>query len=150
VENRELGLVEIFERVKAKKDDLGLVSFKRTPTSPIDPNKLPAVLMFENIDLIVKKSSRHKLGYPARRKLEVILEIIVNTKNTSIDMKTLFRQLRLVVFTNRDEENPQLDPNVADGVFLDENRTEGPIGYGLPDVIGTKLVLDLFYTDNGL
>ena len=105
---------------------------------------MPAVVMLEDIDVVVEYASRSRHGYPARRRLEVVFEVITS-KNT--DIKRLYRDLRQVLFTDR--TTGEINPNIAPNVTIFENRTEGPVGYGLPDVFGMRLVLDILYIDNG-
>ena len=96
--------------------------------------------MVEGIDSIVEYSSRTPTGYPARRMLEVTLEIISDKKT---DIKTLFREVRSVVFSG--------GVVVADDkTIIKEVRTEGPTGYGLPGVLGIRLILFLMYKDEGI
>ena len=147
MENRELGLLEIKARIKADRTTLGLTSFKRTPTRPSAPKDTPCVFMLEGIDNIFKRASRNKTGYPAQRSLEVTIELVVNKKDT--DIKPLFLDLRKTVFKIIGSDPPVYNPIVADDVFINENRTEGPVGYGLPDIKVMRLVLDLIYTDGG-
>lgn len=148
MENRELGLLEIKARIKADRVALGIESFKRTPTRPSMPEDLPCVFMLEGDDIIFKRASRNKLGYPAQRSLEVTIELVVNKKATP-DIKSLFKELRKTVFKIRDTDPAEYSPIIADNVFINENRTEGPKGYGLPDIKAMRLVLDLIYTDGG-
>lgn len=142
--NREDGLTEIYERLKANRIALGLTTFKRNPTSPATELDLPCILMAEGTDMVIEHSKRNKTGYPARRVLEVALEIIASKE---VDIKQLFQDVRRVVFTERGSDPVKFTPVVAENTFINENRTEGPTGYGLPDVIGMVLVLDLVYTD---
>ncbi|MDP8268257.1 MAG: hypothetical protein P9L97_05960 [Candidatus Tenebribacter davisii] len=144
-DNREAGLVEIYDRIKANRVVLGLNSFKRTPTVPVKESDLTCVLMIEGEDMIIKKSSRGTTGYPATRLLTVTIEVIAEK---TIDVKQITRDLRGVIFTDRVTGNPS--SIVADNVFIHENRMEGPMGFGLPGIIGMRLILDLIYTDNGL
>lgn len=139
MEKREIALVEIYDRIKAARDSLGLEGCLRTPTRPIGEYGLPCVFMDEGIDEIVTTSGRNPAGYPGRRQLEVILEIAANKKNHNI--KQLYRDVRTAVLTG--------GVRVADDISFREIRTEGPTGYGLPDVIGMRLVLALFYPDDG-
>jgi hypothetical protein len=104
--------------------------------------------MLEGTDTIIKRASRNNLGYPATRDLEVIIELVVNKKDTP-DIKGLFVDLRKAVFTVIDSDPVMQTSIVADNVFIQENRTEGPIGYGLPDIEVMRLVLDLIYIDGG-
>lgn len=137
MQNRENGLVEIYNRVYNARVALGLKAFKRTPTAPVDVNFLPCVFMHEGVDEIVKHASRNMHGYPARRILEVMLEIITGT---GYDVKQIYRGVRSVVFGTT--------PVVADDTFIREIRTEGPTGYDIPDVVGIRFVVGLTYTDN--
>ncbi len=147
MDNREDALTELYERIKENRMDLGLVSFKRTPTNPISDANMPCVVMLEGTDSIVAHSSKNSVGYPVRRALEVTLELIT-TKDIAI--KTVLRDLRRIVFTERGTDPPvysaRLLPADRTG-FIQESRTEGPTGYGLPNVLGMSLVLDLVYTD---
>lgn len=149
--NREDGLVEIYERIKARRSELNLITFKRTPTTPIRKEKLPCIFMSEDVDNVIEHSKRNKTGYPARRVLEVSLEIIVSK---DVDIKQLYFDVRRAVFMDKeavwaDNAPISFTPVLAKNIFINENRTEGPTGYGLPDVIGMRLVLDLIYTDKG-
>jgi len=147
MENRELGLLEVKARIKEDRVALGLTTFKRAPTRPATLEDLPCVFMLEGADNIFKRSSRGALGYPARRSLEVIIELVVN--KTATDIKSVYRELRKSVFKVRGSDPVKYNPRVADDTFINENRTEGPIGYGLPDIKVMRLVLDLIYIDGG-
>jgi len=148
MDNRETGLLEIKARIAADRSALGLATFKRTPTRPAQLDDLPCVFMLEGADNIFKRSSRGALGYPANRSVEVIIELVVN--KTVTDIKSVFPELRKSVFKDRGSSDPVVyNPRVADNTFIQENRTEGPIGYGLPDIKVMRLVLDLIYTDGG-
>jgi hypothetical protein len=140
-DNRERGLLAIFERVKIAKNSgaLAVAAFKRSPTVPIAEAHLPCIFMIEGVDDIVKPSTRNPLGYPAYRDLEVTLEII---SNAATDVKELYRNVRVAVFKD--------GAVVTNNTFIRETRTEGPTGYGLPDVLGMRLVLILSYMDEGI
>ena len=140
-DNREIGLLAIYNRIKAAKDADALVvlSFKRSPTVPVNEAALPCIFMIEGVDDIVKPATRNPLGYPAYRDLEVTLEII---SNAATDVKQLYRDVRLAVFKD--------GSTVTKNTFIREIRTEGPTGYGLPNVLGMRLVLILSYMDEGI
>ena len=148
MEKRELGLLEIKERIKADRVSLGITSFKRTPTRPSKSEDLPCIFMLEGIDEIIKRTSRGKLGYPYNRVLEVTLELVVD-KNVTPDIKSVFNELRKTVFKTRGSDPAVYGPELLDGVSIFENRAEGPIGYGLPDIKVMRLILDLNYIDGG-
>ena len=138
MENREIGLEEIYDRIKSQKDVLGISQFRRTPTSPIDST--PYIVMLEDVDEIVKKNARNPLGYPCVRDLEVIVELTVNAEET--DIRSLLRQVRSAVFSGGAE--------IADRIFIREARTIGPFGYGVPEILGMRLILSMTYTDLGV
>lgn len=140
-DNREIGLLAIYNRIKAAKTAATLVvkTFKRSPTEPIDASNLPCIFMIEGVDEIVKASNRNPLGYPAGRELEVTLEIV---SSTTTDIKQLYRDVRLAVFKD--------GATVTKNTFIRESRTEGPTGYGLPDILGIRLILLLSYMDEGI
>jgi len=137
---REEGLVTIYNRIYTVRSSIGLKAFRRTPTKPINDKYLPCIFMHEGIDEIVEHSTRNQYGYPCKRALEVILEI-VSDKDTNI--KQLYRDVRSAVF----------DGGVIvadDNAFIREIRTEGPTGYGLPNVTSIDFVLLYQYTDTGI
>jgi hypothetical protein len=149
VENRELGLNEMYERIKLAKTSLGLVSFFRTPTRPSELGDLPCLFMIEGPDRIIKKSSRDNLGYPATRVLEVSFDYVLN-KRGPLNIKSLYVDLRRAIFKVRNSDPVEYSSIIASNVFISENRTEGPTGYGLPDIEAMRLVIDLTYIDGGL
>ena len=145
--NRELGLIEIYNRIKARRDIIGVKTFKRVPTDPIQDDDMPCIFMLEEIDNVIKQTNRNNTGYPTQRVLEVILEL-VTTKD--VDIKTMYRNMRQTVFAIIGSDPLRYDARIAQNVFITENRTEGPVGYGLPDILSMRLVLDLVYTDDVL
>jgi len=141
---REAALDEIAARVTDAKNALGLLGFRRTPTRPIDEKYLPCIFMIEGDDEITDPSARTATGYGAKRVLELNIEIVAHKSST--DIKQLYRDVRSVVL----RPNERGGNVMADGsTFIVEKRTEGPIGYGLPDIIGMTLVLAMPYTDDG-
>ena len=145
---KEEALLEIKERIKSVKDSLGLVTFIRNPTVPVDKSEMPAIFMFDGVDHISKFSSICSTGYPAQGVAEIVVDLITADKidNVSVDIKLMYRTVRAAIFVNVNpvlRENGSVDPSV----YFREARTEGPNGYGLPDIVGMRLILELFYTD---
>lgn len=140
MDKREDGLVEIYRRIKAAKDlgTLDILSFQRSPTVPVNTVDMPCVFMIEGEDEIVKRASRDIFGYPAERNLEIVLELIVQG---SADIRKLHKDLRIAVLKD--------GASVTTNTFIREVRTEGPTGYGLPDVLGIRFVLSMTYMDEG-
>lgn len=147
MDKRDQSLIELKERLRLRKDEIGIVSFKETPSGEISPDKLPCVLMEEGVDSIIEHSGRKKSGYPARRILEVSFECIVNSK--SVSPRNFCKDVRRCLFLEKGSDT-QININVAELSFIKENRMEGPFGYGLPNINGMKLILDLIYIDDGI
>jgi hypothetical protein len=147
MELREAGLTEIFERLKLRKTTIGLKKFRWNPTDTIsEEDDTPCLLMFEGVDLVIEKASRGTTGYPARRRLEVNLEIVAGKDD---NVKQIYSKVREAVFKDRTPEET-VTSVVAENTFIAENRTEGPVSYGLPNILGMRLFLDLIYTDKGV
>ena len=140
MKRREEGTLEIHNRILQNRVALGLKGLKRTPTRPADEKFLPCVFINEGKDEITRPSARSSTGYPCRRVLEVHIEII--GYKSSSDIKALYRAVRSTIFNG--------GVVVADdNTMINEIRTEGPTGYGLPDIIGMVLVLGMSYNDDG-
>lgn len=137
---REEAVIEIYNRLYAERESLGLKSIKRTPTKPIDEKYLPCIFISEGVDDIVQHSSRGNTWYPCKRVLEVTLEMVAGRDT---DISKLYRDVRSALFKGG-------IILADDNTFFVEVRTEGPTGYGLPDVIGIDLVVAVNYTDKGI
>ena len=127
MEDRETALIEIYDRIAAARTTLGIVSFKRAPATPLDPDKLPCITMIEGIDEIIKVNSRGTSIYPARRVVQVVLEL---STSDDVDIKALYRSVRTTVLGNS---------QVAPNTYISEIRTEGPAGYEIPNTQGMRL-----------
>ena len=138
MENREAGLQVLYNRIKDERRSLGIKTFRRTPSKPVEEKHLVCVFMSEGIDRITKPNSRNWLGYPARRELEVIFELVALSDYDIRDLYTKFRRVALS------------DPILVEDCIVRESRTIGPQGYSLPNVIGLQLILSMAYTDNGI
>lgn len=149
MDERDQALAEIKERLRSRKDLIGINYLKEVPSGELDPNKVPAVLIIEGSDSILKSSGRSSSGYPAKRVLEVTFECIVNSK--TISARTFCKEIRKAVFYDRYVEGVEdrINTKIVDNVFIAENKTEGPFGYGLPNINGMRLIIDLVYNDNG-
>lgn len=132
-------LAALIERVKANRVLLNIKTFKHNPTTAFTAADLPGIFMYEGVDHIVKASGSTQLGYPAIRECEVTLEIITDNR---YDALTMFRAVRSTILN----EN---SPRLVEGSSMREKYSEGPNGYGVPDVLGMRLVLGLTYMDDG-
>lgn len=130
----------LIERIKQNRSTLHVKTLKHNPTSPFISTDLPGVFLYEGVDNILKYSSGTPLGYPVFRECEITLEIITDSR---YDLLTMYRGVRSVVL------NSDL-PSLQKGSLLREKFSEGPTGYGVPDVLGMRLVMSLTYSDDGL
>lgn len=146
IDPREIGITELIARLKERKEELGLVSFLETPSGEVDPEKLPAVALHEGVDAIEKYSNRTASGYPAKRSLVVVFECLVDVRNVGI--RSFCKDVRRALFLDRTTN--QINIFLAPEVYIKEVEMEGPIGYGLPNLNGMKLTLNLYYTDEGI
>jgi len=137
MENREAGLQVLYNRIKDARIELDIKTFRRTPSVPVEHDDLLCVFMTEGIDRIVKPHSRDWLGYPARREVEIILEMIsVDT----YDIRAFYTRFRRVALSSA---------KLSDDCIVREVRAVGPSGYHAPNVIGIQLVCAMTYTDKG-
>lgn len=146
MQTREDGIQEIYQRIVAVKDTLGLHSYKRRPTQPATERDIPCVFLIEGPDRIIQSASRSGLGYPAKRSFEIFIELI--SRDQGYDLQQNFAVLRSAIFT--DSSTGKITPIVAEDTFINENRIEGPQAYGLPGILVVSLVLEMFYKDIGI
>ena len=77
IDEREQAILEIIARLTDNRVEIGLATLKRVPLlNPIDSKDYPCLLLIENEDKIEKKSSSGICGYPMRRQLELVLELV--------------------------------------------------------------------------
>lgn len=150
---RTQSLETIKGRFQRDRTILGLKTFNWNTNSPMDKTNVPSVYMFEGRDVIQKYHQGDKLGYPARRHLEINIEIVTQMNRNASDVKDLLQKVKRTVFCDRtgEDSNPVWTPNpvVAQNAFIKELRIKGPGLYKVPELVGIKLVVGLWYTDNG-
>lgn len=150
---RTLSLIEIKDRIIRDREILGLESFQWNSNNPIDKSNVPAIYMFEGRDVIEKHYQGDKLGYPARRHLEINIEVVAKNDRYAQTVKQLLQKVKRTVFCDRTGEGEDIvwtpNPVVAKNSFIKELRTKGPGTYEVPELVGIKLVVGLWYTDNG-
>jgi len=134
--NRISSLNEIESRIIANKDDIGLTAFRRYPNRLAQESELPCLFMFEGPDKIIKKSSNNILGYPKRRNLESIVELI----DFKDDIFTKIIKVRDCIIGS--------DTRLVENSFIEESYIEGPIGYGIDDVVVCRIIFTITYKDN--
>jgi len=129
-------LNEIESRIILHKDDIGLTTFRRYPNRLARESEVPCLFMFEGPDKVIKKSTKSNLGYPKRRNLESILELIDYTN-------VIFPK----IISLRDYILGE-DSRLTDDSFIDESYIEGPIGYGIDNIVVCRIIFTITYKDD--
>ena len=150
IDYRELGISNIKQRLIDNKDNLSLKTLKRNSNDLVDKSSVNAIYIFEGRDNIVEHNSRNFLGYPARRMLELEIEIVAKNDRDGKAIKDLYQKTRLAILCDKDNDNYTPNSTVADGVIIRELRTDGPHLYEIPELIGMRIVIGLYYTDYGV
>lgn len=136
--NREAGMLVLYNRIKDSKESLGISTFRRTPSIPVELDDLLCIYMVAGVDRIIKPVSRNPLGYPARREVEIVMELI---NLDSFDFITFYTSFRSAVLTSS---------KLTDDCFVRETRTVGPVSYNhIANVVGMQMILAMSYTDEG-
>lgn len=148
---RDKSLLEIYERIKRDRDQIGIKSLVWNKNTTIVKSNIPVVFMTEGKDIIKKYDSRNKVGYPARRELEIEIAIATKDKESLWDV---YQKTRRAIFCTREEsvESITWTPNnvVEKNSFIVEARTNEPVTYSDPIAIGISLVVNLSYVDFGI
>lgn len=145
---RIAGCKGIYERVKENRVTIGLKTFVEVPTSQAKIEQLPICFMNYGIDSIIKRSSRSsyssRKGERSMRSLEVIFQIVASKSDNVV---SIFQKMRSAILS---DIHPIKDENdVIDfSVYMYEERSEGPVGYGIPDVEVFVFVITLIYPDD--
>lgn len=151
---RTEALEEIKSRFVRDRELLGLKTFNWNSNSPINKLSVPSVYMFEGRDVIEKYNQGNILGYPARRHLEINIEIVTKNNENASDVKELLKLVRRTVFCEKDDSGEDtiwtINAVVAKNAFIRELRIKGPGLYDVPELVGIKLVIGLWYTDEGI
>ena len=139
MENKALGIQAIVDRLEEVFQTWPLKYLEVCPDSQVNQDKLPAVIVLEGDDDVVKRSMRGYLGYPCVREAELVVECWETDLGR---VRDLFRTVRRAVFGQ--------DPVLCDGVSIRELKMFGPFSLGIPGVKGLRLVLGMIYEDTGL
>ena len=144
---RELGISEIKNRIIADRDILNINVIKRNSNDPVDKSMVNAIYIFEGKDIITDHSSKTFLGYPAKRMLELEIEMIAENNRDGKSIKSLYQNLRKTILCSKDGETYVPNPIVAENTIIRELRSFGPGLYNTPNLIGMKMILGLYYID---
>lgn len=137
-----LAAKEIKRRIAEIRVAIGLKSFQEVPTETAKVEQLPLCNLVYGVDRIIKRSGRSaspsRAGIPSIRSSEIILELIAPKSANVVEMAKSIRDVLL--------EN--IHPITGDNsTYIEEDRTEGPVGYGLPNVEAIILIINLIYPE---
>lgn len=148
---RDRSLTEIYERIKRDRDQTGIKSLIWNKNTTVEKNNIPVIFLIEGKDIIKKHNSRNKVGYPARRELEIEIAIATKDKESLWDV---YQKTRRAIFCTRKDTLGLISwtPNniVEENSFIVELRTSEPITYNDPAAIGISLIIGLSYVDYGI
>jgi hypothetical protein len=137
---------EIYKRIKDNRVAIGLKTFRETPTDQAKVEDMPVCFMLYGTDSIIKRSARSASrikGQGNTRSVEVILELVAKKADS---VQTIFEKVRDKVLADI-HPIKDVSGNIDMTTFMVEDRTEGPVGYGLPDVEAMVFVINLVYLD---
>lgn len=144
---RVLAATEIKARLATLRVEIPTLSFKHVPSEKAKVEEIPLCCMLYGVDTISKRSSR--TSSPSRskegdkRECEIILELIAFQKDGGA--YELYKKVREAVLA---DIYPVKVGGIPDGsTYMLEDRTEGPVGYGLPGVDAMIFVIKVFYND---
>jgi hypothetical protein len=140
---RTLACNEIYNRIKTNRVAIGLKSFKKVATTQAKIEEAPICFMSYGEDAIIKRSSRSISPFGCTRSLEIFLEFVCHE---DVNIEEICAKIRTYVLS---DPNPiySLTGVVDKTTYMMEDRTEGPKGYGLPEVQAMILVIILVYVD---
>ena len=144
---RQLACAEVYKRIKDSRKLIGLKSFKKLTTVRAKIEEAPICFMSYGSDNIIKRSSRtsaiSRPGEGSTRSLEIFLELVCPS---NIDIEEICAKIRKVILA---DPHPiqNTDGKKDKTTFLLEDRTEGPTGYGIPEVTAMILVITVIYID---
>lgn len=140
MENRILGVTEIYDRLKPLFVSYPIKFLAISPDYKLEKITVPSVIILEGTDEIIKRANRNYLGYPAYRQLEVIVECWESTLD---GVRSLYQAARNVVLAS---EGILLTKEI----IVREAKAVGPFNLDIPGVKGMRIIFLMDYQDEGL
>ena len=138
----------LINRFREHQDDLGIKTLKLNPNTEIYDADMPALVLTNGIDIVLKETARNIRGIPMIRSFTLMAELIINRKNTDMDLIQAVCLMRDILL-----EQPYpltLDDGRPDRTtYFRELGIEGPYSYRVAYIEGVKLMIGLIYEDNG-
>lgn len=141
-DDRELGVVEVHNRLKPLFTTYPLVRLDRTPADSAEKDDMPCIFLIEGEDSIVKRSSRNFVGYPCHRLLQVIVEVwVLGKSGNAAVVRPLYNEARKAILAT--------DGVLLSGVVIREGKAIGPFNLGVPGTVGMRVFFNMGYQDLG-
>jgi len=138
MDNRELGVVALEDRLKPIFTLKSLKLFERNVDFQVTETHMPCLLIQEGEDNIIARSKRKGSGYPLTRQLDVIVEVWHFSKDA-------VRDLRKEVILHTFEGGSILLQSPR--VMIEEHKDIGPFNQGIPGVLGRQVIFKMTYFD---
>jgi len=141
---RDNAVTDIIERIynevtnNPPYDQFELCHMELTPVDPIGVNSMPAILLFEDEDSIIKRATHNNLGFPLIRTLSLMIEVWDLDKDR---VKKLYKSTRKGALSNG---------GLLTKANVVEKKTVGPYSSGRDGTMGIRLVLEIVYTETEL
>lgn len=145
---RNLSVDVLINRFRAHQEALGLETLKLNPNTEIYDADMPALVLTNGADIVVKESSRDIRGIPMIRSFLISAELIINRKNTDVDLLKQVCLMRDIVL-NKPYPLVLDDGRPDRTTYFKEVSIDGPYSYRVAYIEGVRLMIGLIYEDNG-
>lgn len=148
MKKRKQAIDVLINRFREHQDDLSIKTLKLNPNTEIYDADMPALVLTNGIDIVIKETARNIRGIPMIRSFTLMAELIINRKNTDLDLIQSVCLMRDILL---DQPYPLfLDDGKPDRTtYFRELGIEGPYSYRVAYIEGVKLMIGLIYEDNG-
>lgn len=148
MKKRVQALDVLINRFREYSEDLNIKTLKLNPNTEIYDADMPALILTSGTDVILKESTHNARGIPMVRSFTITAELIINRKNTDIDLIKSVCLMRDIVL---DKPYPLfLDNGKPDRTtYFKELGIDGPYSFRVAYIEGIKLMIGLIYEDNG-
>jgi len=141
-DNRELGVVEVYDRLKPLFASYPLKRLDRTPADPAEKDDMPCIFLMEGEDPIIKYSTRNFIGYPVKRVLQLFVEVWETAESgDNAQVRLLYQEARKAILANKGQ--------LFIGTVIRESNLFGPFNLGVPGTVAMRTTFELVYKDDG-
>lgn len=138
----------LINRFREYQNELGIKTLKLNPNTEIYEADMPAIVLTSGTDVILKESTHNARGIPMIRSFSIVAELIINRKDTDMDLVKAVCLMRDIVLN---QPWPlMLDNGKPDRTtYFKEAGIDGPYSYRVAYIEGVKFMISLIYEDNG-